>query len=149
MIRRPPRSTRTDTLVPYTTLFRSLGIGFGASLGRAIDTLQPQRLFPQTGGAVQQITDRHSRGRTRTRFDRAPEMLRELIGIAERGQLRLDQPPGAQPFPIGEHEIGDMISERVADLDPLAFRVPVSVDPPDDPSAAERRNRDTPGQARQ
>src|SRR3546814_21153428 len=24
MIRRPPRSTRTDTLCPYTTLFRSL-----------------------------------------------------------------------------------------------------------------------------
>src|SRR3546814_7109028 len=24
MIRRPPRSTRTDTLVPYTTLFRSV-----------------------------------------------------------------------------------------------------------------------------
>src|SRR3546814_17154062 len=24
MIRRPPRSTRTDTLFPYTTLFRSL-----------------------------------------------------------------------------------------------------------------------------
>src|SRR3546814_11314588 len=27
MIRRPPRSTRTDTLVPYTTLFRSLHAG--------------------------------------------------------------------------------------------------------------------------
>src|SRR3546814_17313413 len=27
MIRRPPRSTRTDTLVPYTTLFRSLLAG--------------------------------------------------------------------------------------------------------------------------
>src|SRR3546814_1571811 len=26
MIRRPPRSTRTDTLFPYTTLFRSEGI---------------------------------------------------------------------------------------------------------------------------
>src|SRR3546814_20770704 len=26
MIRRPPRSTRTDTLVPYTTLFRSMVI---------------------------------------------------------------------------------------------------------------------------
>src|SRR3546814_16599138 len=25
MIRRPPRSTRTDTLLPYTTLFRSKG----------------------------------------------------------------------------------------------------------------------------
>src|SRR3546814_7156981 len=29
MIRRPPRSTRTDTLFPYTTLFRS---GWGAKL---------------------------------------------------------------------------------------------------------------------
>src|SRR3546814_1471267 len=28
MIRRPPRPTRTDTLVPYTTLFRSLLGGF-------------------------------------------------------------------------------------------------------------------------
>src|SRR3546814_4821305 len=27
MIRRPPRSTRTDTLFPYTTLFRSRVIG--------------------------------------------------------------------------------------------------------------------------
>src|SRR3546814_18532106 len=26
MIRRPPRSTRTDTLFPYTTLFRSFAI---------------------------------------------------------------------------------------------------------------------------
>src|SRR3546814_19707888 len=28
MIRRPPRSTRTDTLFPYTTLFRSLALTF-------------------------------------------------------------------------------------------------------------------------
>src|SRR3546814_1899624 len=28
MIRRPPRSTRTDTLFPYTTLFRSIGVSF-------------------------------------------------------------------------------------------------------------------------
>src|SRR3546814_5491834 len=27
MIRRPPRSTRTDTLFPYTTLFRSVLVG--------------------------------------------------------------------------------------------------------------------------
>src|SRR3546814_14040305 len=33
MIRRPPRSTRTDTLFPYTTLFRSIfrGVGLAAS----------------------------------------------------------------------------------------------------------------------
>src|SRR3546814_2141082 len=33
MIRRPPRSTRTDTLFPYTTLFRSL---LGAAGGREL-----------------------------------------------------------------------------------------------------------------
>src|SRR3546814_11144789 len=30
MIRRPPRSTRTDTLFPYTTLFRSVERALGA-----------------------------------------------------------------------------------------------------------------------
>src|SRR3546814_438851 len=34
MLRRPPRSTRTDTLFPYTTLFRS---GRSASPGPAVD----------------------------------------------------------------------------------------------------------------
>src|SRR3546814_5989994 len=32
MIRRPPRSTRTDTLFPYTTLFRSLRLTRGDEL---------------------------------------------------------------------------------------------------------------------
>src|SRR3546814_7727732 len=31
MIRRPPRSTRTDTLFPYTTLFRSEALNQGAT----------------------------------------------------------------------------------------------------------------------
>src|SRR3546814_17413621 len=41
MIRRPPRSTRTDTLFPYTTLFRSTAVqDFEIGrLGRAVDTL--------------------------------------------------------------------------------------------------------------
>src|SRR3546814_7947964 len=35
MIRRPPRSTRTDTLFPYTTLFRSVMlVGFEPRLDR-------------------------------------------------------------------------------------------------------------------
>src|SRR3546814_12204593 len=33
MIRRPPRSTRTDTLFPYTTLFRSK---YGSDISQAI-----------------------------------------------------------------------------------------------------------------
>src|SRR3546814_3701004 len=36
MIRRPPRSTRTETLFPYTTLFRS---GDSFSTNRGIDTV--------------------------------------------------------------------------------------------------------------
>src|SRR3546814_9524466 len=34
MIRRPPRSTRTDTLFPYTTLFRALNGTAGEFVGR-------------------------------------------------------------------------------------------------------------------
>src|SRR3546814_9693296 len=33
MLRRPPRSTRTDTLFPYTTLFRSVGNCIRTSYG--------------------------------------------------------------------------------------------------------------------
>src|SRR3546814_20599000 len=54
MIRRPPRSTRTDTLFPYTTLFRSdvleivlanapvnaLGAGVRLALSQAIENAQ-------------------------------------------------------------------------------------------------------------
>src|SRR3546814_18487617 len=35
MIRRPPRSTRTDTLFPYTTLFRSPALIIDSTLGVA------------------------------------------------------------------------------------------------------------------
>src|SRR3546814_3890682 len=48
MIRRPPRSTRTDTLFPYTTLFRSAGaatLAFEQALFRGHDGfLQVQRV---------------------------------------------------------------------------------------------------------
>src|SRR3546814_20064815 len=46
MFRRPPRSTRTDTLFPYTTLFRS------NSLRRTQKTLRAASLTPcRSGGA--------------------------------------------------------------------------------------------------
>src|SRR3546814_4802217 len=46
MIRRPPRSTRTDTLFPYTTLFRSVGkvghrVGIGADEGDLLQGRPP------------------------------------------------------------------------------------------------------------
>src|SRR3546814_14686207 len=63
MIRRPPRSTRTDTLFPYTTLFRSLTkqkkkqprcIRYGAmlevpSLAEVLDILLPRLDFLSVG----------------------------------------------------------------------------------------------------
>src|SRR3546814_4962682 len=47
MIRRPPRSTRTDTLFPYTTLFRSAAASF-----KAPDTLNPGDTFVLTLRAI-------------------------------------------------------------------------------------------------
>src|SRR3546814_7133541 len=49
MIRRPPRSTRTDTLFPYTTLFRSEDRPDGALPGRGG---LAQRVFMQGGVEV-------------------------------------------------------------------------------------------------
>src|SRR3546814_14240972 len=43
MIRRPPRSTRTDTLFPYTTLFRSADFAQGV-LGRSVRVGRPRGL---------------------------------------------------------------------------------------------------------
>src|SRR3546814_1139351 len=44
MIRRPPRSTRTDTLFPYTTLFRS---GLVRSGGQRAAAVHPGEGAPQ------------------------------------------------------------------------------------------------------
>src|SRR3546814_5975025 len=46
MIRRPPRSTRTDTLFPYTTLFRS------SAISGLTDIEQPGAFVPQRFGCV-------------------------------------------------------------------------------------------------
>src|SRR3546814_17345221 len=43
MIRPPPRSTRTDTLFPYTTLFRSAGAPPVGVVGCGIDVPYPSR----------------------------------------------------------------------------------------------------------
>src|SRR3546814_10300440 len=50
MIRRPPRSTRTDTLFPYTTLFRSIpgnSCDQGEKVMRATKNLAELSISPQ------------------------------------------------------------------------------------------------------
>src|SRR3546814_9691136 len=51
MVRRPPRSTRTDTLLPYTTLFRSLVDG--VPVKDRLPRLAPRR----QGGGVEVTVD--------------------------------------------------------------------------------------------
>src|SRR3546814_15120440 len=52
-IQRPPRSTRTDTLFPYTTLFRSSLMGVEADIEVALDDRR-QRILADRRQAVGQ-----------------------------------------------------------------------------------------------
>src|SRR3546814_6932886 len=54
MIRRPPRSTRTDTLFPYTTLFRSV-------MPRPRTATPAPRNRPAAGGRTAGIASGHAR----------------------------------------------------------------------------------------
>src|SRR3546814_12670894 len=56
MCRRPPRSTLTDTLLPYTTLFRSASLpqaqirrGTGRTINNAVAASPPPNLAGTTG----------------------------------------------------------------------------------------------------
>src|SRR3546814_14301471 len=53
MLRRPPRSTRTDTLLPYTTLCRSATVSRTADVGNCRISPRPAtcRTVPWTLGA--------------------------------------------------------------------------------------------------
>src|SRR3546814_8612450 len=44
MIRRPPRSTRTDTLFPYTTLFRSIEFANGVTALVSNNKVEPGKV---------------------------------------------------------------------------------------------------------
>src|SRR3546814_19265979 len=83
MIRRPPRSTRTDTLFPYTTLFRSL---------RAGDDIRLSAPQPQFESASVLLTGEFARPGLYT--VRKGETLSSLIDSAG-GLTRFAYPYGA------------------------------------------------------
>src|SRR3546814_8769317 len=59
MIQRPPRSTRTDTLFPYTTLFRSAHIGHQTLIGFRINSWQVSGIGIAVWIAVGDIEEEH------------------------------------------------------------------------------------------
>src|SRR3546814_14727700 len=88
MIRRPPRSTRTDTLVPYTTLFRSGQWSlFDAAV--ASDLADTRRRQGRFGAAVHApVLRRALRSAGRAGRDRGAER-----GGADAGPRRSDRRP--------------------------------------------------------
>src|SRR3546814_20476802 len=105
MLRRPPRSKRTDTLFPYTTLFRS---GAQPSLLDYGMTLRPG-----TGAAVLRVDRKGSRYKANISF---PPMLPSVSRIfiarllkAKREGLRIPYPlidvPQGAPGKIGRAHV--------------------------------------------
>src|SRR3546814_5395421 len=87
MIRRPPRSTRTDTLFPYTTLFRSWPAGRRpfASRHRTPKVQTKGRTPPPwRGPCVPPSSSRHGRHRARScvRSEEHTSELQSLMRIS-------------------------------------------------------------------
>src|SRR3546814_13038479 len=101
MLRRPPRPTRTSTLFPYTTLFRSVGgreqqgvadreaaafdaPGQDAPAVELVDVLdrQAQRLGAEAGMAMKDVERRQHGRSVVTR--RARRSLGEVVAVARR-----------------------------------------------------------------
>src|SRR3546814_6255662 len=114
MIRRPPRSTRTDTLFPYTTLFRSI-------------VLQPQYWGLEPGDDAFQVT---------LSFNKVPERLvvpyAAITAFADPSvqfglQFRVAPNPEFRPVPAVTEAAGDGAAtpadEAAADQDRKSTRL--------------------------
>src|SRR3546814_9957825 len=129
MIRRPPRSTRTDTLFPYTTLFRSKAqlhvvadvaadveagiatdqvpavldvVGLG-DLDVALDRATAGRGQGELGDLVMAaalVLDRELDALVRDRLDQLPAALDHLLDVRRPGPLGADARRRAGQFEI-------------------------------------------------
>src|SRR3546814_20146642 len=102
MLRRPPRSTRTDTLFPYTTLFRSL-------LQRQLAVLLPERL--RTRGVRCRIVG--ARRRTRRALARRHNAASRQKRCARLRALSRRQLCNPERYPRSEERsVGTMIGRK-------------------------------------
>src|SRR3546814_14814942 len=97
MIRRPPRSTRTDTLFPYTTLFRSseelIGVLGGEALHQRLRIGEADILARKTGESAEDV----ERLLARHEHPREPIERRVRVRPAQRLMARRDQIVMAHP----------------------------------------------------
>src|SRR3546814_270641 len=94
MIRRPPRSTRTDTLFPYTTLFRS---------GTHPSTIHPTcRTVPGNCRIDYSITSGNLEVKTRkARFNESPPQS-DPVKFATRGDMEMPTRHYAARFSLSD-----------------------------------------------
>src|SRR3546814_4759284 len=118
MIRRPPISTRTDTLFPYTTLFRSGGChprdGFQAPVVGELEQahvveLQPGILAVCVFLPVLRVEENVALARTQSGKLGQGHVLRLGRGLHAVGAAL---PPGAERFAIDHHQRGQHQQRR-------------------------------------
>src|SRR3546814_1625429 len=117
MIRRPPRSTRTDTRVPYTTLFRSRRL-----VGRSILVAQDQAASFLWGADIAHAVETGAGDRDRS-FELGRAVARGELGHAcgafdgDIGGDLTQQPTRdqhtASPVALGERRRQDRKSTRL------------------------------------
>src|SRR3546814_16749233 len=103
MTRRPPRSTRTDTLFPYTTLFRSdrwhgdhdlLGRDLGGDLVDVLDPAEHRQALQIASAQLGSVVEEAGRLGVTGAAQVAPQRLAGLPGAQ-------DQPPDASSVVAG------------------------------------------------
>src|SRR3546814_918798 len=130
MIRRPPRSTRTDTLFPYTTLFRSAdalagqgtcAVGLLVGVVGLVVTQPHERAHDVVGGAEVVLAAERVRlpvdagglvaagGDAVTRLVRAPGLDRDVVGDVPGGA----EGRGAFALGLGQVAVDDGIAGRL------------------------------------
>src|SRR3546814_14199311 len=87
IIRRPPRSTRTDTLFPYTTLFRS---------GRLLPTAEARAIFPDIAAIF-------------NRLDAVDRLTQDLVG-GRLGTISI-----AAAFPVANGYVAKAVASFVTE----------------------------------
>src|SRR3546814_11233719 len=126
MIPRPPRSTRTDTLFPYTTLFRSpverIDVAVGLALGD-VAAVEPEHVAD--GARLDDV----GAGIDRNRVGRIGAEAAPPVDEAEEQVVegRLAEPRPEEFSRIDRTRIGRPLQRRV-DRGPLAIAPPVGAE---------------------